>query len=106
MTTDPIYTTVGNETEKSDVRLSYRIVRLFSEACMPVQTRLLRSWWPIPLTQEHVASPSSYRWISTTRGDLCADLGRNGHPKLDAASSFTHIEQHPKDIRSIRQHAY
>jgi len=31
MTTDPIYTTAGNETEKIDVRLSYRIVRLFSE---------------------------------------------------------------------------
>ena len=31
MTTDPIYTTAGNETEKIDVRLSYRIVSLFSE---------------------------------------------------------------------------
>ena len=31
MITDPIYTTAGNETEKIDVRLSYRIVRLFSE---------------------------------------------------------------------------
>ena len=31
MASDPIYTTAGNETEKIDVRLSCRIVRLFSE---------------------------------------------------------------------------
>ena len=31
MTTDPLYSITGNETEKIDVRLSYRIVRLFSE---------------------------------------------------------------------------
>jgi hypothetical protein len=31
MMSDPIYSTAGNETEKIDVRLSYRIVRLFSE---------------------------------------------------------------------------
>jgi hypothetical protein len=31
MTIDPIYSTAGNETDKIDVRLSYRIVRLFSE---------------------------------------------------------------------------
>jgi HSP90 family molecular chaperone len=31
MTTDPLYSAAGNETEKIDVRLSYRIVRLFSE---------------------------------------------------------------------------
>ncbi len=31
MATDPIYSTAGTEKEKIDVRLSYRIVRLFSE---------------------------------------------------------------------------
>src|SRR2546421_3153197 len=31
MAIEPIYSTVGKETEKIDVRLSYRIVRLFSE---------------------------------------------------------------------------
>lgn len=31
MTVSPHFATVGNETEKIDVRLSYRIVRLFSE---------------------------------------------------------------------------
>jgi hypothetical protein len=31
MTNDPIYSTAGTETEKIDVRLSYGIVRLFSE---------------------------------------------------------------------------
>ncbi len=31
MVTDPLFLTTGNETEKIDVRLSYRIVRLFSE---------------------------------------------------------------------------
>ena len=31
MPTDPIYSSAGTETEKIDVRLSYRIVRLFSE---------------------------------------------------------------------------
>ena len=31
MTASPLFATVGNETEKIDVRLSYRIVRLFSE---------------------------------------------------------------------------
>lgn len=31
MTSDPIFSSVGNETDKIDVRLSYRIVRLFSE---------------------------------------------------------------------------
>jgi hypothetical protein len=31
MTVNPHFATTGNETEKIDVRLSYRIVRLFSE---------------------------------------------------------------------------
>ncbi len=31
MTANPDFATTGNETEKIDVRLSYRIVRLFSE---------------------------------------------------------------------------
>src|SRR6266853_1716469 len=31
MTSDPIYSSAGHDTEKIDVRLSYRIVRLFSE---------------------------------------------------------------------------
>jgi hypothetical protein len=31
MAIDPVYSTTGSETEKIDVRLSYRIVRLFSE---------------------------------------------------------------------------
>ena len=31
MALNSIYATAGNETEKIDVRLSYRIVRLFSE---------------------------------------------------------------------------
>ncbi len=31
MTSDPIDSTTGSETEKIDVRLSHRIVRLFSE---------------------------------------------------------------------------
>src|SRR3972149_8149762 len=31
MMTNPIFATVGGETEKIDIRLSYRIVRLFSE---------------------------------------------------------------------------
>jgi hypothetical protein len=31
MATNPIYSIAGNETEKIDVRLSYGIVRLFSE---------------------------------------------------------------------------
>ena len=31
MNCDPIYTTTGDETEKIDIPLSYRIIRLFSE---------------------------------------------------------------------------
>ena len=38
--------------------------------------------------------------------DLCAHLRWNGHPELNAASSFTYIEQHPQEIRSPRQNAY
>jgi hypothetical protein len=42
MLSDPMYSSAGSETEKIEVRLSYRIVRLFSEGLSEKRTPLHR----------------------------------------------------------------